>query len=104
MEEAKWFNVDEEVASKALKDIWKNYKNYTVNSRKSRQYIKDHFSYEKMKEKLNNILEANIKIQSQLNLPNMEQPKIQLPKLKKVGENKSEPTKLSLPKLKKVIV
>jgi glycosyltransferase involved in cell wall biosynthesis len=105
MGEAKWFNVDEKIASKALKDIWKNYKNYIVNSRKSRQHIKDHFSYEKMKEKLNNILENNVKIQSPLNLPNNNQSKLQLPKLKKIGgETKPELPKLKLPKLKKLTV
>lgn len=102
MKEAKWFNIDEEVAIKAMKDVHKSYKDYIKNSRKSRQYIKDNFSYEKMKEKLSEILEENVKIEAQLNLPNMEAPKLQLPKLKKIGENKTELPKLKLPKLKKV--
>ena len=102
MKEAKWFNVDEEVAMNAMKDVHKNYKDYIKKSRKARQYIKDNFSYEKMKEKLSEILEENVKIEAQLNLPNMEAPKLQLPKLKKIGENKTELPKLKLPKLKKV--
>ena len=102
MKEAKWFNVDEGTAVKAMKDVHKNYKNYIKNSRKSRQYIKDNFSYEKMKEKLSEILETNVKVEAQLNLPNMGAPKLQLPKLKKVGETKQELPKLKLPKLKKV--
>ena len=55
-----------------------------------------------MKEKLSEILEENVKIEAQLNLPNMEAPKLQLPKLKKIGESKTELPKLKLPKLKKV--
>jgi len=103
MEEAKWFNVNESVASKALKDVYKNYKKYIMGSRKSRQYIKDHFSYEKMKEKLNQILEANVTVQAPLNLPNVGLPKLNLPKLKTpTKSNSTEIPKLNLPKLKKV--
>ena len=103
MEEAKWFNVDEDQAVKVLKEVWKNYKKYSENSRGSRQYIKNNFSYEGMKEKLGEILDKHVKVEAQLNLPNMGQPKLQLPKLKKVGEEtKPELPKLKLPKLKKV--
>jgi hypothetical protein len=102
MKEAKWFNVDEETAMKAMKDVHKNYKNYITKTRKSRQYIKDNFSYEKMKERLGQILEENVKVEAQLILPNMEAPKLQLPKLKKIGGPKAELPKLKLPKLKKV--
>ena len=85
-----------------MQDVFKNYKNYIKNSRKARQYIKDNFSYEKMKENLGKILEENVKVEAQLRLPNMEAPKLQLPKLKKIGEPKVELPKLKLPKLKKV--
>ena len=93
--DSQWFSINTDIASKAMKDLYKNYKKYYVNSRKQTQYMKDNWSFDKMVEKLNSYLpktDAQPQIQ-QLNLP----------KLKKIGSDiKTEIPKLTLPKLKKI--
>ena len=93
LKESQWFNINTDVASRAMKDVFKNYKQYFAKSRKQTQYLKDNWSFDKMCEKLNDLLpmiEATPQTQQ-----------LTLPKLKKVG-NKTKPPKLNLPKLKKV--
>ena len=93
MKESQWFNINTDIASRAMKDVFKNYKNYFVKSRKQTQYLKDNWSFNKMTERLNTFLpkvEAAPQIQA-----------LNLPKLKKVGV-KTELPKLKLPKLKKI--
>ena len=94
IKEAQWFNVNTEIASKAMKDVYKHYKKYIENSRKQTKFLKENFSQDKMTEVLKKYLD---KINISVNVP------LQLPKLKKIGEN-STPNlpKLKLPKLKKV--
>ena len=95
IEQAQWFNVNTEVASKALKDIHKHYKKYIENSRKQTKWLKENFSQDKMTEVLKGYMD---KIKPVVNNP------IQLPKLKKTTSD-SKPgalPKLKLPKLKKV--
>ena len=95
IKESQWFNIDVEVANKAMKDIYKHYKDYFAKSRKQTQYIKDNWSIDKMTEKLNTLLpkiEAAPQTQS-----------LKLPKLKKVNTGQTLP-KLKLPKLKKITV
>ena len=93
LKESQWFSINTEIASKAMKDVFKNYKRYFEQSRKQTQYLKDNWSFDKMKEKLNNFLP---KIEA---APQMQT--LQLPKLKKV-EAKTELPKLKLPKLQKI--
>ena len=71
-----------------MKDLFKHYKKYLENSRKQTQYLKDNWSFDKMAEKLNTLMP---KVEA---APQMQQ--LNLPKLKKVGEDK-----IKLPKLKK---
>ena len=81
-----------------MKDVVKNYKRYFESSRKQTQYLKDNWSFDKMAERLNELMpkvEAAPKTQ-ELKLPNLKT----LPKL---GE-KNELPKLNLPKLKKLEV
>jgi predicted nucleotide-binding protein (sugar kinase/HSP70/actin superfamily) len=91
LEEAQWFNVNTEIASKAMKDVYKKYKKYTENSRKQTQFLKDNFSQNKMTEVLKGYMDQ---IKPVVNNP------LQLPKLKKSGG--SEAPKLNLPKLPKL--
>ena len=56
LKESQWFNINTEVASKAMKDVFKNYKKYFEQSRKQTQYLKNNFSFNKMTEKLNSLL------------------------------------------------
>jgi len=99
LKDAQWFNVNTEVASRALKDVYKHYKKYIENSRKQTKYLKETFSQEKMTESLKGYMDQ---VNVSVNVP-LQMPKLQLPKLKKVGEEtKPELPKLKLPKLKKI--
>ena len=92
LKESQWFNINTDIASRAMKDVFKDYKKYWEKSRKQTQYLKDNWSFDKMVEKLNTLLpkvEAAPQMQP-LTLPKLK--KIELPKLKKI----------ELPKLKKI--
>ena len=98
LKEAEWFSVDTGHVGHYLKDVYENYKNYLSKSKKQAHHSKTNFSFEKMKEKLNEILDTKIPEfpkQVQLQLP-----KLNLPKLNKVQPSKQP--KLELPKLKKI--
>ena len=92
LKESQWFSIDINVASRAMKDVFKHYKKYFEKSRKQTQYIKDNWSFDKMVEKLNNVLPKIT--------PAPKTVDINLPKLKKIN-NTPEP-KINLPKLKKI--
>jgi glycosyltransferase involved in cell wall biosynthesis len=84
LKESHWFNINTDIASRAMKDVFKDYKKYWEKSRKQTQYLKDNWSFDKMVEKLNTLLpkvEAAPQMQP-LNLPKLK--KIELPKLKKI--------------------
>ena len=93
LKESQWFNINTDIASRAMKDLFKRYKYYLETSRKNTQYLKDNFSFNKMIEKLNTLLpkiEAAPQMQT-LNLPKLKKktgkteiPKIKLPTLKKI--------------------
>jgi len=101
LEQAQWFNVNTEVASKAMKDVYKHYKKYIENSRKQTKFLKENFSQNKMTEVLKGYMDQ---INVAANVP-LQMPKLQLPKLKKIGEeSKPELPILKLPKLKKAEV
>ena len=76
MKESQWFNINTDIASRAMKDVFKNYKRYFEKSRKQTQYLKDNWSFDKMTEKLNTFLP---KVEA---APQMQT--LKLPKLKKV--------------------
>ena len=95
LKEAEWFNVDTIHVGHYLRDIFENYKKYRDLAKRQGYYSRTNFSFEKMKEKLDKVLgEKTSGIPKQVEL--------KLPKLKKIGENKTELPKLKLPKLKKV--
>jgi glycosyltransferase involved in cell wall biosynthesis len=111
LKDSEWFNINTDIAGKAMKDIFKNYKNYWEKSRKQTQYLKNNWSFDKMVEKISDFM-PNVEAAPQnvgLKLPklnktsNQNSPTLKLPKLKKIGNNKpvSSPT-LKLPKLKKI--
>ena len=93
LKDSQWFNINTDIASRAMKDIFKHYKKYLESSRKQTQYLKDNWSFDKMTEKLSLLLP---KVEA---APQVQQ--LKLPKLKKV-EKKQELPKLKLPKLKKI--
>ena len=93
LKESQWFSINTDIASRAMKDVFKHYKKYLEKSRKNTQYLKDNWSFDKMTEKLNTFL-PKVEVTPQIQTLN-------LPKLKKIGA-KTELPKLKLPKLKKV--
>ena len=93
LKESQWFNINTDIAGRAMKDVFKHYKKYLEKSRKQTQYLKDNWSFDKMTERLGKLLPV---IQE---APKTQQ--LQLPKLKKSGEN-NQSSKLKLPKLKKI--
>ena len=93
MKESQWFNINVDIAGRAMKDVFKNYKRYLEKSRKQTQYLKDNWSFNKMTEKLNTFLP---KVEA---VPQMQT--LKLPKLKKI-ESKQELPEIKLPKLKKI--
>jgi len=93
LKESSWFNINTDIASRAMKDVFKHYKKYFESSRKQTQYLKDNWSFDKMVEKINNFMP---KIE-----PAPKNVDIKLPKLKKIGDN-IEQSKTKLPKLKKI--
>ena len=95
LKESQWFNINTDIASRAMKEIFKNYKKYIQKTRKQTQHVKENFSYQKMTEILNSLLPNNIEA-----APQMQQ--LKLPKLKKIGTKQQEMPKLKLPKLKKI--
>ena len=93
VDEAKWFTVNYQKVSQVMMDVYKNYKKYTLNARKLSMINKSRFSLDAMTKKLGEILDDNVP-----EFP--KEVKLELPKLKKVGESKNK--KMKLPKLKKV--
>jgi len=97
--EAHWFSPDSADVGRAFKEVFKDYKQWLVKAKRQGHKSRTQFSYEAMVEKLNSLLETNIPEfpkQVELSLP-----KLNLPKLKKVGEETQAP-KIQLPKLKKL--
>jgi len=102
LKESQWFNINTDVASRAMKDVFKNYKKYWESSRKQTQYLKDNFSFDKMCDLLNKYLNQYIGEVSVTpkNVP-LQIPS--LPKLKPIGEQKPQELpkiQLELPKTK----
>ena len=88
IKDSQWFSVDHSQVGHYLKDVFENYKNYTDGAKRQAYKSKTEFSWDKMKEKINQILEGNIPEfpkQVQLQLPKLK--KIELPKLKKIETN-----------------
>ena len=93
LKESQWFNINTDVAGRAMKDVVKHYKKYWEKSRKQTQYLKDNWTFDKMVEKITEFMpkvEAEPQMQT-LNLPKLkkktvktELPKLKLPKLKKI--------------------
>ena len=88
-----WFTVNYQAASKVLKNVFQNYKRFTLNAAKQGTINKSRFSLNKMTEIFKKILDDNVP-----EFP--KEVKLKLPKLKKVKD--TEPPKITLPTLKKV--
>jgi glycosyltransferase involved in cell wall biosynthesis len=93
IDQSQWFTVNYQFAGKLMKHVMDNYKDCLKKSTKQSQRIRANFSYEVLRDKVFTILrEVKTKYGAQ-------PIQLQLPKLKKVGE---EAPKIQLPKLKKI--
>jgi glycosyltransferase involved in cell wall biosynthesis len=90
---AQWFTVNYQKASQTLRTVYRSYKKYVGNANKLGIQNKSKFSLDEMTIEFGKILDKYVP-----EFP--KEVKLQLPKLKKVGE--SEAPKIKLPKLKKV--
>ena len=89
------FNVNETQAYKAMNYCFQNYDEVKQKALNLMKVNRDKFTLDKMSEKLNKVITPYVdKTPTQVG--------IQLPKLKKVGDDKSEQPKINLPKLKKI--
>ncbi len=93
VQQAEWFTVNYQKTSTIMLDIFTNYKKYQLNAKKLSIVNKSKFSLNAMTKKLGEILDENVP-----EFP--KEVKLELPKLKKIGEPKNQ--KMKLPKLKKV--
>ena len=83
IKESQWFSPDPVHIGHYLKDVYENYKNYTINAKKLGTKNKNEFSREKMSEKIDSILTQYLPEfpkQVQLKLPQIK--KIELLKIK----------------------
>jgi hypothetical protein len=81
--ESQWFSADHGQVGHFLKDVFENYKNYTDKAKRQSFKSKTEFSWDKMKEKLEVILNNNMPlIPLEINL--------KFPKLKKIEFPKKE--------------
>ena len=84
--ESQWFSPDHGQVGFYLKDVFENYKKYTEGAKRQAFKSKNEFSWDKMKDKINEILTTNIPnfpTQVELKLPQLK--KLELPKLQKTN-------------------
>jgi hypothetical protein len=84
--ESQWFSPDHGQVGFYLKDVFENYKKYTEGAKRQAFKSKSEFSWDKMKDKISEILNTNIPdfpTQVELKLPQIN--KIELPKLQKIN-------------------
>ena len=93
--ESQWFNVNEGQAYKCLNYCFNNQQIVKSKGKQLMDINRQKFTLNKMTEKLDNIMKKYLKDAPQ-------QVSLNLPKLKKVGVNKTEPPQMKLPKLKKM--
>ena len=93
IEGTQWFTVNYQEASAKIKDVYMNYKNYTLSAKKLGIVNKSKFSLDSMTREFGKILDKYVP-----DFPS--EVKLELPKLKKVDA--SDAPKIKLPKLKKV--
>jgi len=84
--ESQWFSPDHQQTGTFLKDVFENYKNYTDRAKKQARKTETEFSWDKMKDKIDEILTQHVPEfpkEVKLELPKLN--KIEIPKLKKVN-------------------
>jgi glycosyltransferase involved in cell wall biosynthesis len=88
LKESQWFSVDLGHAGTSIKDVFEDYKKYIDGAKRQAHRSKTEFSWEKMKDKVDELFTKYIPEfpkQVELKLPQLK--KIELPKLQKVENN-----------------
>jgi len=88
LKESQWFSVDVGYAGTTIKDIFEDYKKYTDGAKRQAYRSKTEFSWDKMKDKTDELFNKYIPEfpkEVKLQLPKLK--KIELPKLQKVESN-----------------
>ena len=88
IKESNWFSPDHSQVGHYLKDVFENYKNYLDGAKRQAYKSKTEFSWDKMKEKVDELFIKYIPEfpkHVELKLPQLK--KIELPKLKKIENN-----------------
>ncbi len=84
IKESQWFQVNAQQGVSAIRQVFKQYKKYLQRSRRQKYYVRQNFSWDKMKELVDKILDHNLpEFASQVELT---LPKLQLPKLQKTSK------------------
>ena len=81
LKDSQWFSVDHGIMGQYLKDIFENYKKYTDGAKRQAYYSKNNFSWEAMKNKVDELFTQyipDLPKKIELKLPNLK--KIELPK------------------------
>jgi hypothetical protein len=78
VKEAQWFKPDEGHIGNSLREVFEKYKEYSVKGKRQGHYARTNFSYDKMKDLVEGILDKNIP-----EFP--KQVELQLPKLQKIN-------------------
>lgn len=87
IEGSEWFSVDHSQVGQYFNDVFKNYKDWKVKSKRQGYYSRSNFSFDKMEKQLDDLLTKyipEIPNEVNLNLPSFGATKNSLPKLKKV--------------------
>ena len=69
--EAQWFTPDDGSVAEAFKNVYSDYKKYLELSKRQAHHAKTNFSFDKMAEVLDNILETKVPKQVELKLPKL---------------------------------
>jgi len=88
LKESQWFSIDTGHAGTTIKDMFEDYKKYIDGGKRQAHKSKTEFSWDKMKDKVDEILANNIPEfpkEVKLQLPKLK--KIELPKLQKIENN-----------------
>jgi glycosyltransferase involved in cell wall biosynthesis len=81
IEDSKWFQVSATHLKQSFKDVYKKYKQYSVKGKQQKQYVKTNFSWDKMKE----LIEDKLSIVPEFAKQNvLKLPELNLPKLTKL--------------------
>ena len=89
--ESQWFTPNDGEVADAFKSIYNDYDKHLEKAKRQAHFAKTTFSFDKMAEILDNILESKVPKQVELKLPTLKKvdsttnlPKLNLPKLKKI--------------------